>query len=320
MIVLLLMITVLSFMIIQLPPGSFVEAYLERLKTQGFFLDETQVEFYTRLYGLDRSLVSQYFIWMKNMLFHGSMGRSFQYNQPVTKLIAERVPMTMFISLLAILFQWVVAIPIGIYSAIRQYSIADYFFTFVGFIGLALPNFLFALVLMYVVYARTGWAITALFSSEFMDAPWSFARLIDLLKNIWLPMVVIGTAGSAALIRILRGSLLDELHKHYVVTARSKGLKEMRLTMKYPLRVALNPFISTLGWILPAVVGGEVVVSQVLNLKTVGPILLGAVRSEDMYLAGGIILVLSSLTVVGTLISDIMLAWIDPRIRFDKEN
>jgi peptide/nickel transport system permease protein len=253
---------------------------------------------------------------MKNMIFEGDMGRSFVYKQPVSEIIAERAPMTIMISMMAMLLQWIIAVPIGIFSARYQYSIFDYIVTFFGFIGLALPNFLFALVLMYFVYVHTGWAVVGIFSPEFVDASWSFAKIIDMMKNLWIPLVVIATAGTAGLIRTLRGTLLDELKKQYVTTARAKGMKERKLILKYPVRVAINPLISTIGWMLPAIVGGEVVVSQVLNLKTLGPVLLGSVKSEDMYLAGGIIMILSSLTVIGTLLSDILLAWVDPQVRY----
>ncbi|SIQ51886.1 ABC transporter permease [Halanaerobium kushneri] len=313
---LLIVISVISFIVVQLPPGSYVETYIQNLKNQGYQPDENEIERLESRYGLNQPAYIQYFTWMKNMIFEGDMGRSFVYKQPVSEIIAERAPMTIMISLMAILLQWIVAVPIGIFSARYQYSIFDYIVTFFGFIGLALPNFLFALVLMYFVYVHTGWAVVGIFSPEFVDASWSFARVLDMLKNLWIPLVVIATAGTAGLIRTLRGTLLDELKKQYVTTARAKGMKERKLILKYPVRVAINPLISTIGWMLPAIVGGEVVVSQVLNLKTLGPVLLGSVQSEDMYLAGGIIMILSSLTVIGTLLSDILLAWVDPKVRY----
>ncbi|TDO94329.1 peptide/nickel transport system permease protein [Halanaerobium saccharolyticum] len=313
---LLVVISVISFIVVQLPPGSYVETYIQNLKNQGYQPDEKEIERLQSRYGLNQPAYIQYFTWMKNMIFEGDMGRSFVYKQPVSEIIAERAPMTIMISMMAMLLQWIVAVPIGIFSARYQYSIFDYIVTFFGFIGLALPNFLFALVLMYFVYVHTGWAVVGIFSPEFVDASWSFAKLLDMMKNLWIPLVVIATAGTAGLIRTLRGTLLDELKKQYVTTARAKGMKERKLILKYPVRVAINPLISTIGWMLPAIVGGEVVVSQVLNLKTLGPVLLGSVKSEDMYLAGGIIMILSSLTVIGTLLSDILLAWVDPKVRY----
>jgi len=313
---LLVVISVISFIVVQLPPGSYVETYIQNLKNQGYQPDENEIERLQSRYGLNQPAHIQYFTWMKNMIFEGDMGRSFVYKQPVSEIIAERAPMTIMISMMAMLLQWIIAVPIGIFSARYQYSIFDYIVTFFGFIGLALPNFLFALVLMYFVYVHTGWAVVGIFSPEFVDASWSFAKIIDMMKNLWIPLVVIATAGTAGLIRTLRGTLLDELKKQYVTTARAKGMKERKLILKYPVRVAVNPLISTIGWMLPAIVGGEVVVSQVLNLKTLGPVLLGSVKSEDMYLAGGIIMILSSLTVIGTLLSDILLAWVDPQVRY----
>jgi len=314
---LLILISMISFFIIQLPPGSFVETYIQNLQRQGYQADQNEIQRLKVRYGLDKPMYMQYLIWIKNIVFKGDFGRSFTYDRPVSEILAERIPMTMVITLLAMVVQWLISVPIGIYSAVKQYSVIDYIATFIGFIGVALPNFLFALVLMYVVYVKTGWAVLGIFSPEFIDAPWSLAKLLDMLKNLWLPLVVIATAGTAGLIRTLRATLLDEIKKQYVVTARAKGMKEWKLILKYPVRVAMNPLISTIGWMLPALVGGELVVSQVLNLKTVGPVMLEAVQSEDMYLAGGVILILSCLTIIGTLISDLLLAWTDPKIRYD---
>lgn len=315
---LLVLISVMTFIIIQLPPGSYVETYVRNLEEQGYIMDQAQIERLRARYGLDRPIHMQYLLWMRNIIVNGEMGRSFHYERPVTAIIAERLPMTAMISLMALLLQWILAIPIGIYSALRQYSIGDYIATFFGFIGLALPSFLLALVAMYFVYVNFGIAVTGIFSPGMGAQPWSLAKLFDMVRNIWLPLLVIATAGTAGLIRIMRGTLLDELKKQYVTTARAKGMKEMHLTMKYPVRVAINPLISTIGWMLPAIVGGEIVVSQVLNLPTLGPVLLNAVQTQDMFLAGGIIMILSTLTVIGTLLSDILLAWVDPRIRFEK--
>ncbi len=314
----LFLISVISFAVIELPPGSYVETYVQNLENSGFVVDQGQIEALYRQYGLNRPVVVQYGLWMSNFLFKGEMGRSFIYQRPVKEVIWERLPMSMLITLISLTITWVLAIPIGIFSALRQYSLGDYVATIIGFIGLALPNFLLALAVAYWVFAYTGRAITGLFSADFENAAWSMAKFFDLLSNIWLPIVVIAAAGTAELIRILRATLLDEKNKQYVITARAKGLNEWRLIMKYPVRVAINPLISTIGWTLPFIVSGEIVVSQTLGLETLGPVLLGAALGEDMFLVGSIVMILSTLTVIGTLLSDILLAWVDPRIRFEK--
>ncbi len=317
------MLSILSFMIIQLPPGNYLDTYVLNLRNQGLIIDESEIERLTERYGLGKPLTVQYLSWMKNFIQHGDLGRSFgsygssMENKPVTDIILERLPATMIISIISTIVVWVIAIPIGIYSATHQYSLMDYVSTFIGFIGLALPNFLFAIIIMWVVFAQTGHAVTGLFSLEYRHAPWSIAKVIDMLKNIWVPVLVLATAGTAGLIRVMRANLLDELNKQYVVTARAKGLSEGRLLWKYPVRIAFNPIISTIGWLLPAIVGGEALVAIVLNLNTIGPVLLSAVLRQDMYLAGSIIMILSSLTLFGTLISDLALVWLDPRIRYD---
>ncbi len=318
MIPILFMISVISFIVILLPPGSYVETYVRNLEESGYVMDKGQIEALYKQYGLDRPVVVQYGLWMSNFLTKGEMGRSFIYRKPVTEIILERLPMSMVVTIVSLAFTWALAIPIGIYSALRQYSMGDYLATIFGFIGLALPNFLLALAIAYWVFASTGRAITGLFSVDYTDAPWSWAKFFDLLGNIWLPILVIASAGTAALIRILRATLLDEKNKQYVITARAKGLPERRLILKYPVRVAINPLISTIGWTLPAIVSGEIIVSQTLGLQTLGPVLLAAALGEDMFLVGSIVMVLSTLTVIGTLLSDILLAWVDPRIRFDK--
>ncbi|MDP6598231.1 MAG: ABC transporter permease [Candidatus Poribacteria bacterium] len=315
---LLFIISIISFIIILLPPGSYVETYVENLERTGFLMDESQIKAIYKQYGLDRPAVVQYILWMSNFLLKGEMGRSFIYQKPVTEVIMERLPMSMAVTLISLAVTWLLAVPIGIYSALRQYSIGDYVATIIGFVGLALPNFLLALALTYLVFAKTGHAVTGLFSIEYKDAPWTVDKLFDLLGNIWLPILVIASAGTASLIRILRATLLDEKNKQYVTTARAKGLPEHKLILKYPVRVAINPLISTIGWTLPLIVSGEIIVSQTLGLETLGPVLLSAAMGEDMFLVGSIVMILSSLTVIGTLISDILLAWIDPRIRFDK--
>ncbi|MBS4199281.1 ABC transporter permease [Bacillus sp. FJAT-49732] len=313
---LLIAISIISFALIQLPPGDYLTTYINQLELSGTEVSEGTVISLKRQYGLDKPIYVQYFIWIKNIVLHGDFGRSFTWNEPVADVIGERLGLTIVISIMTLIFTWIVAIPIGIYSAVRQYSILDYVFTLIGFIGLALPNFLIALVVVYTVFVNTGIAITGLFSPEYASAPWSIAKFFDMLQRIWVPILIIGTAGTAGLIRVMRGMLLDELQKQYVITARAKGLKEGKLLFKYPVRMAINPLISTIGWTLPAIISGEAIVSIVLNLPTTGPMLLDALMTQDMYLAGSFIFILSVLTVIGTLISDILLAWIDPRIRF----
>lgn len=313
----LIMVSIVSFVVIQLPPGDFVTTYVTNLQSQGGSVNEAQVEAIRARYGLDQSLPVQYLKWMENILLHGDFGNSFQFDRPVVDILLERIPRTMLLSLGAILLTWTIAVPLAIISAIKQYSVWDYLIMFVSFIGLSVPAFLLALLLMYFIFSQTGWIITGLYSPEFRDAPWSLDKLLDLMKNIWLPLLVLSVTSAAGTIRVLRATLLDELQKPYVVTARAKGLKERTVILRYPVRIAINPLISTIGWMLPALVGGEVIVSQILNLPTVGPVLLEATLSQDMFLAGGIVLILSALTVIGTVVSDILLAVIDPRIRYD---
>ena len=313
----LFLVSIMSFIIIQLPPGDYVDSYIRNLQLQGGTVNDAQKAALEAQYGLDKSLPAQYLSWIGNIILHGDFGNSFRYQVPVEQILAERIPRTIAISFASILLTWIIAVPLGIISALRQYSGWDYLFAFISFLGLSVPAFLLALVLMYVVYAQTGWFVTGLFSPEYRTAPWSFDKLIDLLKNIWLPLLVLSITSTGGIIRILRASLLDELRKQYVTTARAKGLPERLLILRYPVRIALNPLISTIGWMLPAVVGGEVVVSKVLNLPTTGPVLLEAIQSQDMYLAGALVMILSALTIFGTLISDILLAVFDPRIRYD---
>ena len=251
-------------------------------------------------------------------MLQGNFGVSMEWQRPVMEVIGDRLLLTALLAFAAVIFTWILAIPIGIYSAVKQYSIGDYIFTFVGFIGLAVPSFLLALVVMYLSFAYFGASIGGLFSTEYLDAPWSLARFWDLCKHLWVPALILGTAGTAQLVRILRANLLDELRKPYVVTARAKGLSELRTIIKYPVRVALNPFISTIGYTLPFLVSGSIIVSIVLSLPTVGPLLLKALIAQDMFLAGTIVLLLGLMTVIGTLISDILLVWIDPRIRLEE--
>ena len=313
---LILIISVISFVIIELPPGDFVTMRIIELEQTGTRVDDDEIARLTEQYGLDKTLVERYALWAWNIIRRGNLGRSFQWEQPVTQVIGERIALTMSISLLTLIFIWMVAIPIGIYAATHQYSLGDYVFTFFGFIGISVPGFLLALVVMYLAFTQLGISVTGLFSPEFADAPWSIAKLLDMLPRLWVPVLVIGLTGTASLIRVMRSMLLDELRKQYVVTARAKGVAERTLLFKYPVRIAINPLISTIGWLLPFIVSGEALVSIVLNLPTTGPVLLRALLFQDMYLAGSLVMILSVLTVIGTLISDVMLAWADPRIRY----
>jgi peptide/nickel transport system permease protein len=310
----LLVVSVVAFAIIQLPPGDFLTAYAAQLASQGELGNVEALEQLRQRYGLGDPFYVQYLKWVGNML-RGDFGHSLEWNRPVAELIGDRMLMTGVLSLGTLLLTWAIAIPIGIYSAVRKYSIGDYVATFLGFLGLATPDFLFALVLMWLAFVYFNSSIGGLFSPQYADAPWTMAKVWDLLGHLWIPMLVLGATGAAALIRVMRNNLLDELNKPYVETARAKGLSETRLILKYPARVALNPFISTVGYALPGLVSGSIIVSVVLSLPTAGPLLLRALISQDMYLAGAYIFLLSVLTLVGTLISDILLAWLDPRIR-----
>jgi peptide/nickel transport system permease protein len=309
-------VSIVAFVIIQLPPGDYLTTLMADWASGGGAVEMGTVEVLRERYGLDQPIWIQYFYWVSGIVTRGDFGISFELNRPVTDVIWGRLGYTFLISFCTLLFIWALALPIGIYSAVRQYSVGDYVATFFGFLGLAIPNFLLALVLMYVTVSYFGASVGGLFSPAMVDAPWGPAKFADFLAHVWLPIVVVGTAGLASLIRIMRANLLDELHKPYVTTARAKGVSEFRLLLKYPVRVALNPLISTLGWILPALVSGEIIVSVVLSLPTTGPMLLRALLAQDMYLAGSIILMVSVLTLIGTLVSDILLAIADPRIRF----
>ena len=309
-------ISIVAFIVINLPPGDFVDRLVSERQQRGEVITPDEEASFRSIYGLDKPLAIQYVDWIANIVLHGDFGYSFRWNRPVDELIWERLALTLTLSLSSLLFIWAVAIPLGIFSAVRQYSAGDYFFTFIGFIGLATPNFLVALALMYLSFKYFGQSVGSLFSPEYLDAPWSMAKVIDLFSHLWVPMIVLGTAGTASLIRTLRANLLDELHRPYVTTARTKGLPEIWLLIKYPLRHALNPFVSSLNDIFVSLVSGATIVAVVLSLQTTGPLLLDALRAEDMFLAGSAILLLSVLTVFGTLFSDILLAWLDPRIRF----
>jgi peptide/nickel transport system permease protein len=306
---------VVSFLVIVLPPGDYLTSYVAQLKAQGSDVSEAEIDALRHRYGLDQPAYVQFFKWSWNML-HGDLGYSFQWNRPVIDLIAERIGMTLAVSMAALLVTYAIAIPVGIYSAVRQYSILDYIFTVLGFVGVAMPNFLLALILIVVLSKSFGISPGGLFSMEFRGQPWTWPKFVDFLKHLPLPILVVGTAGTAQLIRVMRGVLLDELNRPYVTTARAKGLKEVRLLTKYPVRVAMNPIISSLGWALPAIFSGQTIVAIVLDLPTIGPLLYKALTQEDMFLAASTVMITTLLTVVGMLISDILLAWLDPRIRF----
>ena len=318
MIVVLLVLSVVSFFIIQLPPGDFLTAFIENMRAQGTVVSEEQIMLLKEYYGLDQPMYLQYLRWLGNLL-QGDLGKSFQWNQPVTELIKERLALTVTISLISLVLTYLIAIPIGIYSATHQYSFGDYAFTVFGFMGLATPNFLLALVLMFLLYKYAGWSVGGLFSPEYVVAPWSLGKVVDLLKHLPIPLVVISTAGTAWTIRVMRGCLLDELKKQYVITARSKGLAERSLLMKYPIRIAINPVISTIGGLLPTIISGATLTSIVISLPTIGPLLLRALRAQDMFLAGSMLMLLSALGIIGNLISDMLLVAIDPRIRFENQ-
>jgi peptide/nickel transport system permease protein len=311
-----LAVSVLAYVVIELPPGDYITSYIAQMSSSGSFVSAQEAEALRRQYGLDQPIYIQYLRWM-GMVLQGNFGMAMEYTRPVYEVIGDRLWMTMVVSVGAIFFTWIVALPIGIYSAVRQYSVGDYIATFVGFIGLAVPSFMLALILMYFGFTLFNANIGGLFSDELAEAPWSLAKAWDLAKHLPLPALILGFAGTAQLIRIMRANLLDELGKPYVVTARARGLSEARLILKYPVRVALNPFASTIGYLLPYVVSGSIIVSLVLSLPTVGPLLLKALVAQDMFLAGTIVLLLGIMTVIGTFLSDLLLMWIDPRIRFE---
>ena len=310
-------VSIVSFIIIQLPPGDYVSSYIAAQAAQGDSGSQELAAAMREQYGLDRPIYIQYFKWMEQIL-KGNLGMSMEWRRPVLEVIGDRIWFTLIISLSAILLTWAIALPIGIYSAVRKYSLGDYLATFVGFVGLAIPDFLLALVLMYVGFRYFNASVGGLFSAEFEEAPWSLARVWDMLKHLWLPALILGLSGTASLIRIMRANLLDELRKPYVVTARAKGIPYNRVVLKYPVRVALNPFTSTIGYLLPQIIGGSVIVSMVISLPTLGPVLLRALISQDMFMAGAIVLLMGVLTVIGTLLSDLLLLWIDPRIRMER--
>jgi peptide/nickel transport system permease protein len=307
-------ITVVTFIILQLPPGDFVDAYVAQASAMGTAISAAEANALRHAYGLDQSIWVQYAKWL-NLVAHGEFGQSFEYGRPVTEVIGDRLWLTILLSVGAIIVTWGLALPIGIYSAVRQYSFGDYVFTLIGFIGLAVPNFLLALIVMYFGLRLFNMNVGGLFSSDYQLAPWSWSKVWDLMKHLPVPVLILALAGTAQLVRIMRANLLDELRRPYVVTARARGLAERRVILKYPVRAALNPFASTIGYLLPYTVSGSVIISVVLSLPTVGPLLLHSLISQDMLLGSTIILLLGVLTVAGTLLSDLLLMWIDPRIR-----
>jgi peptide/nickel transport system permease protein len=312
----LIAISVIVFTIIQLPPGDYLSAYVAELESQGESMSGDKIAYLREQYGFDKPLWQQYALWAGGML-HGDFGYSFEYNLPVSEVVGDRLWLTFIVSFSTILFTWAMSFPIGVYSAVRQYSLGDYALTFVGFLGLATPNFLFALVLLYFANNWFGISIGGLMDPAFIGKPWSWAKLASVLEHLWVPVIVIGTSGTAGVIRRLRANLLDELQKQYVVTGRAKGLPPGRLLIKYPLRVALNPFIADIGNLLPQIVSGSVIVAVILDLPTTGPLLLEALKNQDTYLAGSFLLFVSVLTVIGMALSDLLLAAFDPRIRLD---
>ena len=311
---LMLFFSAIAFALIEAPPGDFVTSYVAELASSGSSMDQLQIDALRELYGLNRPIYVQYFKWVTRIL-QGDLGFSLDFQKPISELIGQRLLLTVILGFSTVVFTFAMAIPIGIISATRQYTFVDYFFTVINYFGVATPSFMTALVLMWLAFSRLGITITGLFSPEFADAPWSFDRVIDLAKHIWLPMVILGLDGTARLARILRANLLDELNKPYVEMARAKGMSELRLVIKYPVRLAINPLVSSLGWYLPLIFSGSLIVATVLNLPTIGPLLLRSLVSQDMFLAGTIVLSYFGLAVLGTLLSDILLAWLDPRIR-----
>jgi peptide/nickel transport system permease protein len=314
--VLLALFSFVIFVMVQAPPGDYLDSYIATLASSGSSIDEAQVAALRQQFGLDQPFHVRYVRWVGGLL-KGDLGLSLEYQRPNTELIGERLVLTVALALFAFVITWAIAIPAGIYSATHKNSVLDYLFAVFNYVGVATPNFMLALVVMWFAFSSLGWSVTGLFSPEFVQAPWSWARFVDLMKHIWLSGIILGVAGTARLTRVMRANLLDELSKPYVVTARAKGMSEWRLVLKYPTRLALNPIISTIGWYLPQLFSGSLIVATVMNLPNIGPLLLRALTQQDMYLAGSILFIYCFLTIVGTLISDVLLALFDPRIRME---
>jgi peptide/nickel transport system permease protein len=319
MIPVVLLISLIVFFIIQLPPGDFVSDYAAKMMTSGEVLDANQLQELRATYGLDQPWYFQYFKWMWGIVTQGDFGYSLSFNRPVASIIGQYMGLTVIISLVSMLFTYVVSIPIGIYSAVKQYSIGDYLFTTIGFLGMATPNFLLAIILMYFSYVYVGDPMLGLFSPEFVDAAWSFAKFADFLKHMIIPVIIIGMSSTCDLIRVMRAQMLDEMDKPYMLTARAKGLPESKIILKYPVRAAINPIVSTIGWSLTSIFTGSTITAIVMNLPTQGPIMYQALLKQDMYLAGTWLLFMAVCIVLGTLISDILLVWLDPRIRLQRK-
>jgi peptide/nickel transport system permease protein len=317
MIPMLFLISIISFAAIQLPPGDFMTSYVAGLRTMGDNIEQEAIDSLRERYGLGQPIHVQYFKWISGIILRGDWGQSKEWQRPVKELIWDRLGLTIILSLFALMVSWFVAIPVGVYSATHQYSIPDYIMSVISFIGVGVPGFLPALIFMYFAQTQLGLNVGGLFSQPYIDAPWSVDRVVDLAKHLWIPVVILAIEGTAGSIRTTRANLLDELNKPYVELARAKGLSEMQLIWKYPVRVALNPFFSTVGWSLASLISGATLLSVVLSLQTTGPMQLRALMSQDMYLAGSFLLLLSLLTIIGTLISDILLAVVDPRIRLE---
>lgn len=310
-------VSFLAFVLIQLPPGDFVTNYIATLAASNEVVDQNAAAALRERFGLDDPMLVQYGKWIWGILSRGDFGLSFEWQQPVSGLIWERMALTLILTLSTLIATWAIALPIGVYSAVKKYSIGDYLFTLVSFLGLAIPSFLLALVLMYVAVVVLGQDVGGLFSEQYQNAPWSWDKVVDLIGHLWIPVIILAISGTASLIRVMRANMLDEINKPYVTTARAKGLSEFQLLMKYPVRIALNPFISTISWLLPNLISGSIVVAIVLNLPTAAPLLLQSLMSQDMYLAGAFVLLICALTLIGSLISDILLALVDPRIRLE---
>ncbi len=314
----LIVMSAVAFFLIQLPPGDYVTFRIQQLKMSGVDVSDQEAERLKMEFGLDKPPLVRYFNWVSGIVTKGNWGYSMQWTKPVSEILKERVPMTITLSIFSLILSWVIAIPIGIYSATHQYSFFDYIATFLGFIGVATPGFLLALILAWTIFSVFNFSVLGLYSQQYMAAPWSLAKVGDLAKHMILPTLLVGLGNTGGTIRTVRNNLLDELHKQYVVTARAKGLSEWALLWKYPVRMAINPMLSTVSWVLPGLISGAVLIDIVLGLGTVGPVLLRATVAQDMYLAGSIVLILSALTVVGALIGDILLVLVDPRIRFGR--